>query len=561
LVIRHSNEFRISDSLETTVMDRALLLLMWLRWQGWLRRHARNLGTVKGLVIFALSLFVIGSCLVSYVFERSPTPNDPETVRRIGTLALLAFCLMNLIFSSFERAIYFPPAEVNFLFPGPFARRHLVAYKIASNFMTYLFSALVMTFFLRQSWSWFVAAYVGLILALVFLQLFSMVAALVVTKVGAQAFNQQRKLLLLTLLALVAASLLPLGRQLLTSSAAELLEQVEQSAVIQTVLAPFRWFVEAFTSQYLWPDLVHWSVLGLAINGGLLLLVFALLDARYLEAVAAASERITARIQLMRSGLGSITPRRGGKVRLTLPSLPWWGGLGPIAWRQLLTASRNWGRLILLVFYFACMMIPMVVSAKGATVPLAPGLAILIFGVTVLLAPMVTFFDFRGDVDRMDILKSLPIRDSWLAMGQAVAPVVLFSLIQWSVLGLVQIVTWHLEPFLLAAAVFVLPFNFLLFALENLLFLWFPTRIAPWTPGDFQQFGRNLLFLLGRFTCLGLALGTAAIAGVLAHLLTGGSLLAGLIASWLVLAAYASGMIPLMALAFRHYDVARDTPP
>jgi hypothetical protein len=180
---------------------------------------------------------------------------------------------------------------------------------------------------------------------------------------------------------------------------------------------------------------------------------------------------------------------------------------------------------------------------------------------TVFLAPMITFSDFRSDLDRMDILKSLPIRGYCLAVGQLVAPVVLFSLIQWSVLGLVQVVTWQVEPFLVAAAAFVLPFNFLLFALENLLFLWFPTRMTPWTPGDFQQFGRNILFLLGRMICLGLALGSAAMVGALAYFLTGRSWPAALIAAWLVLAAYAAGMVPLIALAFRQYDVARDTPP
>jgi hypothetical protein len=543
-------------------MNRALLLLMGLRWQGWLRRRTRDLVTVKGLVFFVLSLLVMGSCLLSYLLDRGPAPTDPQTVRRIGTLGLLAFCLMNLVFSSFEPAIYFTPAEVNFLFPGPFARRHLLAYKIASIFASRLFWALFMTIFLRQSRSWFVAAYVGLVLGLMFLQLFGMVAALVVTKVGAQAFNQQRKLLLLTLLALALASLLPLGRQVLTSSPSELLGQVEQSPVIQTVLSPLRWFVETFISQRLWPDLVQWSVLALAVDVGLLLVVFYLLDARYLEAAAAASERISTRIQLMRSGVGSIAPHRTGRARFTLPSLPWWGGLGPIAWRQLTAASRNWGRLLLLTFYFASMMIPMVVSVKSSEreVPMVPVLATIVLAITMFVTQAVPF-DFRGDVDRIDILKSLPIRGFWLAIGQLVAPVVLVSLIQWGVLGLVQVVTRRVEPILFAAAAFALPFNFLLFALENLMFLWYPTRLMPLTPADFQQMGRNMLFLLGRMMCLGLALVSAAMVGALAYFLTGRSLPAALIVAWLVLAAYAGGMVPLIALAFRQYDVARDTPP
>ncbi len=545
-------------------MDRALLLLLWLRLQGGVRRISRNLLTIRGIVMAAFVLFAMGACLFSFLVGPNPNPVsvDPKNVRRYGTLGLLAFCLMNLLFSMFERATYFPPAEVNFLFTGPFSRRGLLTYKIASNFARHFFSALFMTLVFRQYWTWFVAAYLGIVFTLMFLQLFGMVAALVVTKIGAKAFNRQRKLFLLLLAALTLGSLLPLGRQLLTASPGELLAQVEQSPVIQIALSPLRWFVEAFISQRLWPDLIQWLALASAENAGLLLLVFYLLDARYLEVAAAFSERFFARIQLMRSGMGAIVPRRSGRVRLSLPSLPWWGGVGPIAWRQLTTASRNWGRLILLAFFFACMMSSLVVGAKATdeAVPIAPGFVALIMSMTIFLTPAVPF-DFRGDVDRMDILKSLPIRGFWLATGQLIAPVVLVTLIQWGVLALVQIVTGRVEPFLLGAAAVVLPFNFLLFALENLLFLLFPTRLMPWTPGDFQMIGRHMLLFLGRILCLGLALGSAGLVGVLVYLAAGRSWPPALIAAWLVLAAYAIGMIPLVALAFRKFDVSRDTPP
>jgi hypothetical protein len=106
-----------------------------------------------------------------------------------------------------------------------------------------------------------------------------------------------------------------------------------------------------------------------------------------------------------------------------------------------------------------------------------------------------------------------------------------------------------------------LPFNLLLFALENLLFLWFPTRLMPWTPGDFQMIGRHMLLFFGRILCLGLALGSAAVVGVVVYLIAGRSWPPALIAAWFVLAAYAVGMIPLVALAFRKFDVSRDTPP
>ena len=49
---------------------------------------------------------------------------------------------------------------------------------------------------------------------------------------------------------------------------------------------------------------------------------------------------------------------------------------------------------------------------------------------------------------------------------------------------------------LVVGAAFALPLNFLLFSLDNLLFLWFPSRIWATNPGDFQALGRNVLIIL-----------------------------------------------------------------
>src|SRR5437764_991375 len=81
----------------------------------------------------------------------------------------------------------------------------------------------------------------------------------------------------------------------------ELLLELERSEVAQVLLAPFRWFVNAFTSERLWPDLARWAALGLLVNLCLLAVVFAL-DAHYLETSAAASERAYTRLQQLRRG-------------------------------------------------------------------------------------------------------------------------------------------------------------------------------------------------------------------------------------------------------------------
>jgi hypothetical protein len=181
-----------------------------------------------------------------------------------------------------------------------------------------------------------------------------------------------------------------------------------------------------------------------------------------------------------------------------------------------------------------------------------------------VLTPLLTF-DFRGDIDRMDVLKALPIAPARLALGQLLAPVLLLSVVQVVVVGAVQLLWGGVEILLLLVAVYALPFNFLSLGVENLLFLWFPARQHPAAPGDFQMMGRQTLMMLIKFAALGVVLGpAAAVTLVVYHLAPLAGLdpaVPALLAGWLVLAGLSAGLLPLLAHAFRAFDVSRDTPP
>src|SRR5262249_12942502 len=114
---------------------------------------------------------------------------------------------------------------------------------------------------------------------------------------------------------------------------------------------------------------------------------------------------------------------------------------------------------------------------------------------TVIITTLVPY-DFRGDLERMEVLKSLPIPPWRPAGGQLLTPVLLLSLVQWLFLAAIQAVWRRWEPPLVLCAGFALPANLLVFGLDNLLFLWFPSRLVAANPGDFQALGRNVLVLL-----------------------------------------------------------------
>jgi hypothetical protein len=546
-------------------MPAALWLLLKLRFGGWLRRLGRSMRTVKGALLVVFVALMFGCWFSSLFLAPQGAASYPEAVRRYGTLFLLAYCLLMLLTTAGERAVSFSPAEVNFLFAGPFSRRQLLAYKIVGNWLISLATGLFMAVCFRMHARWLLASYVALVLVLIFLQLLAMTVALVGSTLGAHAMQRSRKWLLIGLGVLVAAAALSLGRDALAQQPpGGLLQQFEQSPVVQVVLAPLRWFVEAFTADNL-ADLLRYAGLAALVDGVLLLVVF-LLDAHYLETAAASSERVYAMLQRMRSGGGPWALQSGSpgkRPRFGLPDLPWWGGVGPPAWRQLLAALRNLKVAVFVLFILALSLLPPMLAGQaegGQDSSLRPVLASMVFLMSIFMVWMLPY-DFRGDVDRMDLLKSLPLPPSRLVIGQLLAPVLMLSVMQLVCLAVIEAVLGGIGPVLLAAAFFAVPFNALVFEVMNLLFLWFPTRMVHSSAADFQLVGRQMLLMFGLYLILMLLSGVVALVAVLAYFVAGESWPAALAAAWVLLAGLCAALVPLLALAFRQFDVARDTPP
>jgi hypothetical protein len=117
----------------------------------------------------------------------------------------------------------------------------------------------------------------------------------------------------------------------------------------------------------------------------------------------------------------------------------------------------------------------------------------------------------------------------------------------------------HVEPLLVAVPLLGLPINFVLFAIENMLFLFFPVRMMATTPGDMQTSGRYMLIFLAKYICL-LPIGLATfLVGALVWLVSQ-NIGVTLAAAWFVVAAAGVGLVPLAVIAFQRFDVSRDTP-
>lgn len=540
-------------------MRRALWLLIGLQLGGWLRYAMRNASSVRGVLFLLVGLFFFSVWLLSLLFNPSAArgPN-PEYLERFGPLALLGACLLNLFLSSGERVISFRPAEVDFLFAGPFTRRQLLLYKIAGIVATVLFQAL---FFMLLFHTWGnrpVTAYLGMVLVLLFFQFFTLALTMLASTVGARAYSRGRKVVLVLLALVFLAVAVQAARG--NDDPMEMLARLEQSPAWQAARTPLSWFVKAFRATDFWPDFASYGGLALLVDLVLVGVVFAL-DAQYLEASAAASERMYQRLQRLRSGQGVLAASGlSGKARFSLPMPPRLGGVGPTVWRQWLVVVRSFLPLLLLLGLGGAS-IAMALAGEhldeegGARVRM---LAAMLVGFPVLMTPAV-LCDFRGDVDRMDVLKALPIRPIWLTVGQLLAPSLLIGALQGIVTLILQGILGRIEPLLLIVPLLALPVNFVVFGLENLLFLLFPVRMVAASPGDFQTSGRYMLILFAKFLCLGPIIVAAVLTALLIGLITD-SLAVALAGAWLVVLGCGIGLLPLIVLAFDRFDVANDTP-
>src|SRR5207245_5057040 len=127
--------------------------------------------------------------------------------------------------------------------------------------------------------------------------------------------------------------------------------------------------------------------------------------------------------------------------------------------------------LFFLVPLFGIAFFPHLRGTGGEHFNLPAFLAGQIIALTIVMSGLFAF-DFRADIGRMDVLKALPIAPVPLVIGELVTPVLFVSLVQAVALGL--IVTTAVKPdaavkFALALP-FAIPFNFLLLAVDNLLF-------------------------------------------------------------------------------------------
>lgn len=533
----------------------ALFLLMRLQTRAVFRRTLRGLRSPKKLVFIVVAGLVFLMWLGPTLFAVGATSRtDPHAVRAVAPLILLLMCMLTLFGGAGDRVISFTPGEVNFLFPGPFTRRQLLFYKLARTLGGALVSGSIFSVVLLRHASMWPAAFVGGVLAMMLVQFLTLSLAMIAQSIGARAYTIGRRVALGVVLAGVALALGPGVRDMFGGGLSETLHTLQHSTPARVALAPFVPFTHTFTATT-WAELVLWGGVSAALNLALLLLVIRL-DADYREAALAASERTFERRRRARRGeiLARVGGRAGTPRRTRFKMFPWLGGAGPTAWRQLTVALRTSRGILLFLLLLSIGVAPALFVTQHHLVPVI----LAAIWLTVFLT-MVLRFDFRAELEQMDWLKALPLSPTATAAGQIAVPVFILTTVQAILLGYAAAIAEpDQRPFILAALAFLLPFNVLMMAVENLLFLLFPARQVGAAPGDVAMMGRQVVFFMLKLLIVAAACGVVAVFGVAAALSLG--ITAGVVTALITLCVVAAATVPCVGQAYRRFDPSADTP-
>ena len=177
---------------------------------------------------------------------------------------------------------------------------------------------------------------------------------------------------------------------------------------------------------------------------------------------------------------------------------------------------------------------------------------------TILLAPPALKLDFRRDLPRMLLLRSLPVHPRSMVLGQIALPVLVTWLFQWTTIFVAAIVTqpdW--SQFLMWTGI-LNALTVFTFAAENALFLAFPHQLSD--EGVVMMIRAKLTFL-GKVVTIGMGLGFLALWGLFCKqfevfgvllLVTG-----ALIGAWFV----ALVAITICVHCWKRFDLNLDMPP
>lgn len=559
----------------------ALTLLLRLKLRGFARRQARRMRTPKGIALTLLGLCAFGTWLAGLLFSFLQDPRvlpHDQAEGRVRAFALL-FTLLSLSSALTNRGLFLPKNEVERLFSAPLARSALVHYRLLAGALRSLIGGIAFGLFAARRMPSPPLAFVGIVLALQTLPVLNQALAIALGSLGPRTAAVLRRvgsgLLLCTVVVLGAGAVwfssgrepeaMPLVGGVLESLLASGQDPLGHPA-LAVLTSPFVPWARLVTADSL-ASFLPWFGLALLLH----VLAFegtARLAGDFRETSLATAVRTAARRERMARGGGVAATRVSGETaRWRVPWLFGRGPLGALAWRKcagLVRKARGALWLSLVALAFITLMAHLVLDTSSREEARATPVLIAVLGTIYLCSGL--RFDFREELERMDVIRSWPVAPARVFLATLLPEVVLVTLLVGVTVLLQACVAGHLGAQVVGVLA-CLPFLvFTWVALDNVVFLFAPVRIVPGQDGFVQNAGRRMLqmALLGAVVALMGTLGFLAFWGA-STLVIGplhgskeAALLAGALGVLVELVLCAAVLALAGGAVLRRFDVARD---
>ncbi len=505
-----------------------------------------------------MSLYGLGSIyFASRVGAQSPQVSDAlnKMQNDFLPLGLFAFTFYTLVFSTGEATVYFSASEAAFLFPAPITRKQLLAYLLLKSLLGITGISLFFGLFTSPRFGMAIPRWLAVAMTLSFLQLLTMNVSFLRQILEEKLSVVIRRVLGLLFGILVFVAVTQTVQSVNGNDFDAYLKVFKESTAGKLMLAPFFVFVRALTAPD-WKTFFPYAAVPFAVDLSLLLLAFRL-DALSLESALAISEKMTERLKLMQSkgAWHAFESKRDSSVaQRKIAQLPFWGGIGPVLWQRMTTTFRSSSRLLWVLagaVTFAATLV-VVIGRSGSESTRIVAAPFVGLGSMAYMSFLICL-SIQNEIERVGYLKSLPIRSISVVIGDLIGFPILLSVIQSTFIVVLACVYTNLAPWLLCGAILTLPLNLLLFGIDKLVFYIYPTRLAKGAPGDFQNSGKQMIFM----TLKMLMLGAGAIFVIIAALPGALALQSPVVAvagAGFVLVVECGALVPLLVLAYDRFD-------
>ena len=540
-------------------MDPALLRLLMLRLRGGLRLRLIQLTSLRGLLFFLAFGGIVWLLIVTntsstdmgFLTDAAADRQDLSAqIRTFMPLGMLGMSLLTVALAT-GPTFHFSPTEINFLFTGPFRRRDLILYKFSAYVAGVTLSSAFIAPFAQAQTGSVLSAFIASFLTLIFVQLNSAVIGMAGQALEGSRLARMRYPALALLFAAALATVL-YAWTAPDQTIFDLLAVFRYSWIGTIILIPFIVFAELFVAPSPFVQLAFWAFIAVIINAALLWAAV-VLDARTTDRALKENARRSDRWERMKQG-GSWWATQRTEIR-SIRRAPILGGLGPIAFRQATNAARNSFKSIAVFAGIAACVGPLA-AAVGipATDPRALMTMYIFYG---FILPRTLVCDFRGDLSRMEIYKTLPIAPWRICAGQLVTQTLLaYGIALTLIVSILVFQDGVRTSVVLAFAAFALPLTVLIYAVENTVHLLFPTKLVPMGQADFEFLGRSLVEFIAKTIFIWAAVAASVAIGMAILTTARTTLVLPALASWMTLTLIGILTLVAMQYAFRRFAVA-----